>query len=75
MRARISGSAPELFEGALSATTDFRRVLSEYLQVRCQHTAPTLAYVFPNYNGYSPMGIFNALGGTNDLIFEGGFEG
>jgi hypothetical protein len=33
-------TAPELFQGALATTTDFRRVLSEYLEVRCQHTAP-----------------------------------
>jgi len=65
---------PELFEGALSTTTDFRRVLSEYLQVRCQHTTQTLAYVFPNYNGYSPMGIFDPLASSNDLIFKTGFE-
>ncbi len=65
---------PELFQGALSATTDFRRVLSEYLQARYQHTAETLAYVFPNYNGYSAMGIFNPPVAADDVIFKTGFE-
>jgi len=65
---------PELFEGALSTTTDFRRVLSEYLQARCQHTAGTLGYVFPNYTGYSPMGIFNPLAEPEEMIFKAGFE-
>ncbi len=65
---------PELYEGALSTTTDFRRVLSEYLQARCQHTAGTLAYVFPNYNGYSPMGIFNPLLEPEEMVFKAGFE-
>ena len=65
---------PELFEGALSVTTDFRRVLSEYLQVRAQHTTLTLDYVFPGYSGYTPMGIFKSLDEKPDMIFRGDFE-
>ncbi|MDJ0654507.1 MAG: DUF1501 domain-containing protein [Xanthomonadales bacterium] len=61
---------PELYEGALATTTDFRRVLSEFLAVRCRHTPATLASVFPDYSGYSPMGIFQA----QDRLFQNGFE-
>jgi len=65
---------PELFQGALSVTTDFRRVLSEYLEVRCQHTPTTRTSVFPDYSGYSPMGIFDPLGGSPEMIFKNDFE-
>lgn len=65
---------PELFQGALATTTDFRRVLSEYLEARCEHTPTTRAAVFPGYYGYSPMGIFEALGGSPEMIFENSFE-
>ena len=67
-------TAPELFQGALATTTDFRRVLSEYLAVRCQHTGVTLGQVFPGYNGYTPMGIFQPLGPVDENIFGDGFE-
>lgn len=65
---------PELFQGALSTTTDFRRVLSEYLEVRCEHTPATRATVFPGYGGYSPMGIFKALEAGDEMIFGSSFE-
>lgn len=65
---------PELFEGALSVTTDFRRVLSEYLQARSQHSLATLEYVFPGYTGYSSMDIFKSLPPTPSVIFKSGFE-
>ena len=65
---------PELFEGALSSTTDFRRILSEYLQKRGRHTSPTLELIFPGYSGYTPMGIFNTLAVPGDAIFDSGFE-
>jgi uncharacterized protein (DUF1501 family) len=65
---------PELFQGALSVTTDFRRVLSEYLDVRCQHTPGSLDYVFPDYSGYAPMGLFQPLAPPPDEIFVSGFE-
>lgn len=65
---------PELFQDALATTTDFRRVLSEYLEARCEHTPTTRATVFPGYAGYSPMGVFKPLGGSSDLIFKSGFE-
>ena len=64
----------ELFEGALSTTTDFRRILSEYLQKRGHHTDQTLNSVFPGYTGYSPMGIFSTLADPADAIFDSGFE-
>ena len=66
---------PELFQGALSTTTDFRRVLSEYLQRRGQHTTQSREFVFPGYTGYSPMDIFKSIPDPDDLIFRGGFEG
>ena len=65
---------PELFQGALSVTTDFRRVLSEYLEARCQHTPTTRATVLPDYSGYTPMGIFDALVGSPEMIFKNDFE-
>ncbi len=64
----------ELFEGALSTTTDFRQVLSEYLQKRGHHTTATLNQVFPGYTGYSPMGIFKSLADPADIVFDSGFE-
>lgn len=71
----INGStAPELFQGALATTTDFRRVLTEYLEVRCEHTAVTRAAVFPSYTGYSPMGIFKSLEPAEEMIFKNSFE-
>ncbi|HKJ17028.1 MAG TPA: DUF1501 domain-containing protein [Xanthomonadales bacterium] len=65
---------PELFQGALATTTDFRRVLSEYLEARCEHTPTTRAAVFPGYNGYSAMGIFEPLSEVPDMIFQSDFE-
>jgi len=65
---------PELFEGALATTTDFRRVLSEYLQRRCQHNSSSLGFVFPDYSAYEPMGIFKALIDDSDVIYRSGFE-
>ncbi|HET6566055.1 MAG TPA: DUF1501 domain-containing protein, partial [Xanthomonadales bacterium] len=68
-------TTPELFQGALATTTDFRRVLSEYLDRRCEHTPATLATVFPGYSGYSPMGIFQGLEPEPEMIFVNSFEG
>jgi hypothetical protein len=65
---------PELFQGALSTTTDFRRVLSEYLQRRGEHTTQSREFVFPGYSGYSPMGIFKPIPNPDDLISSDGFE-
>jgi uncharacterized protein (DUF1501 family) len=67
-------TAAELFQGALATTTDFRRVLSEWLEVRGQHTPVTRAAVFPAYAGYSPMGIFKAIGAPDEVIFNSSFE-
>ena len=65
---------PELFEGALATTTDFRQVLSEYLEHRGQHTPASRKYVFPGFSGYSPLGIFKPMANPDDMIFNGGFE-
>ena len=65
---------PELFQSALSVTTDFRRVLSEYLHTRGQHTTQSREFVFPGYTGYSPMGVFKSLPDPDDLIMSDGFE-
>lgn len=65
----------ELFQGALSVTTDFRRVLADYLMLRCEHSVASLAYVFPGYAGYAPMGLFEPLSPPPDLIFSSSFEG
>jgi uncharacterized protein (DUF1501 family) len=71
----VNGStAPELFQGALATTTDFRRVLSEWLEVRGEHTPATRATVFPAYAGYSPMGIFKSLVAADEVIFSSDFE-
>ncbi|HKX57050.1 MAG TPA: DUF1501 domain-containing protein, partial [Xanthomonadales bacterium] len=71
----VNGStAPELFQGALATTTDFRRVLSEWLEVRGQHTPATRATVFPGYSDYSAMGIFKALEPVGETIFKNSFE-
>ena len=64
---------PEIFDGALATTTDFRRVLSEYLLKRGQHTTATQSYVFPDYSGYSEMGIFNPLQDGSNMILEDSF--
>lgn len=65
---------PKLFQGALSVTTDFRRVLSEYLHTRGQHTTQSREFVFPGYTGYAPMGIFKPLPEPDDMIMSDGFE-
>lgn len=65
---------PELFQGALSTTTDFRRVLSEYLAARCQHTPASRSAVFPGYDSYSPMGVFEPLSEVPDMLFKHNFE-
>ncbi len=71
---KTGSTTPELFQGALSTTTDFRRVLSEYLEVRGEHTPATRAAVFPGYTGYSPMGIFKPLAVPDEMIFSNSFE-
>jgi uncharacterized protein (DUF1501 family) len=75
--AGLAGEA--LFEGEdVTVTTDFRRVLSEALIRRAGNNH--LGYIFPGYNAYSPMGIFQ---GTDiapdytsnfDRIFGSGFD-
>ncbi|MFO1350138.1 MAG: DUF1501 domain-containing protein [Gammaproteobacteria bacterium] len=65
---------PELFQGALNTTTDFRRALSDYLMTRYPYTASTLNYVFPGYSGFQTMGLFKANAAPGDSLFSSGFE-
>ena len=66
----------QLFDGAdLAVTTDYRRVLSEILIRRMGN--PYLGEIFPDYQGYAPLGV---VAGT-DLtpifgpeVFADGFE-
>jgi uncharacterized protein (DUF1501 family) len=65
-----------LYQGTdVDVTTDYRQVISEALIRRMAN--PNIYYVFQNYAGYSPLGIFQ---GTDippsnfDEIFAGGFE-
>jgi len=56
-------------------TTDYRQIISEALIRRMGN--PNIYYVFQNYSGYTPLGIFQ---GTDippsnfDAIFADGFE-
>lgn len=61
---------PELFEGALATTTDFRQVLGEYLFNRCRYDNDAFSFVFPGYDTYAPIGVFK----RQEVIFRGGFE-
>jgi len=65
-----------LYQGTdVDVTTDYRQVISEALIRRMAN--PNIYYVFQNYSGYTPLGIFQ---GTDippsnfDEIFAGGFE-
>lgn len=73
-----NSETPELFNGALATTTDFRQILGEYLMKRGQHNATTLNYVLPddpNYSWqYNPLGIFNPITINNEILMSG-FEG
>ncbi|MEM8932474.1 MAG: DUF1501 domain-containing protein [Acidobacteriota bacterium] len=66
----------QLFDGAdLQVTTDYRRVLSEVLIRRMGN--PNLGEIFPDYSGYSPMGIVQGTDLTPVLgasIFSDGFD-
>ncbi|MCB1809956.1 MAG: hypothetical protein KDJ99_33725, partial [Candidatus Competibacteraceae bacterium] len=66
---------PELFEGAVATTTDFRNVLGEYLMQRCQYSTNTLSSVFPGFSNYSPLGVFKPLGGASGgVILSDNFD-
>jgi len=65
-----------LYQGTdVDVTTDYRQVISEALIRRMAN--PNIYYVFQNYSGYTPLGIFQ---GTDippsnfDAIFANGFE-
>ena len=66
---------PELFEGAVATTTDFRHILGEFLMQRCQYNTAALSSVFPGFTGYSPLGIFKPLSvATGNVILSDNFE-
>jgi len=70
----LNGAA--LYQGTdVAVTTDYRQIISEALIRRMGN--PNIYYVFQNYSGYTPLGIFQ---GTDippsnfDAIFADGFE-
>lgn len=69
-------AADELFEGNdVGVTTDYRQIISEALIRRMGN--PNIYYVFQNYSGYTPLGVFQGADSppTNfDAIFHNGFE-
>lgn len=67
---------PELFEGALATTTDFRHILGEFLMQRCQYTPTALANVFPGFSNYSSLGVFKPLntGPGGNMIMADDFD-
>jgi uncharacterized protein (DUF1501 family) len=67
----------ELYEGNdVAVTTDYRQIMSEALIRRMAN--PNIYYVFQNYSGYTPLGIFQGsdLPPSNfDAVFTDGFDG
>ena len=67
----------ELYEGNdVAVTTDYRQIMSEALIRRMAN--PNIYYVFQNYSGYTPLGIFQGsdLPPSNfDAVFTNGFDG
>jgi uncharacterized protein (DUF1501 family) len=66
----------QLYEGNdVGVTTDYRQIMSEVLIRRMGN--PNIYYVFQNYSGYTPLGIFQGtdLPPTDfDAVFANGFE-
>lgn len=54
-------------------TTDYRRVLSEILIRRFGNN--NLEAIFPNYTGYTPLGVVHGADAAPAAIFANGFEG
>ncbi len=78
---RIYGAFPglagnQLYQGTdVAVTTDYRQIVAEALIRRMGN--PNIYYVFQNWSGYSPLGIFQGadLPPANfDAIFGDGFE-
>lgn len=69
-----AGLAPGvLVDGTdVPVTTDYRRVLSEILTRRMGNT--NLATIFPNYTGYSPMGVVTGIDPPMPGVFSDNFE-
>ncbi|HKE47485.1 MAG TPA: DUF1501 domain-containing protein [Rhodanobacteraceae bacterium] len=65
-----------LYQGTdVDVTTDYRQVISEALIRRMAN--PNIYYVFQNYSGYSPLGVFQGpdLPPSNyDAVFANGFD-
>ncbi len=68
------GLAPgQLVDGTdLAVTTDYRRILSEVLIRRMCN--PNIDVIFPNYNGYEPLGVVQGPDLPLPGIFSDGFE-
>ena len=63
----------QLFEGTdITATTDYRRVLSEVLTRRMCN--PAIDLIFPGYQGYTPIGVVEGNDILPNDIFADGFE-
>jgi uncharacterized protein (DUF1501 family) len=67
-------AAPQLNDGDVEVTTDFRRVLSEVLVRRLGN--PALSAIFPGYTGYAPLGVVQGVDLPIDAVpvFSDGFE-
>ena len=70
-------ASDQLFEGNdVAVTTDYRQIVAEALVRRMGN--PNVYYVFPGYENYTPLGVFQ---GTDlppsgfDAIFANGFDG
>jgi uncharacterized protein (DUF1501 family) len=65
-----------LYQGTdVDVTTDYRQVISEALIRRMAN--PNIYYVFQNYSGYTPLGVFQGpdIPPSNfDGIFDNGFD-
>jgi len=65
-----------LYQGTdVAVTTDYRQIVSEALIRRMAN--PNIYYIFQNYSGYTPLGIFQGpdIPPSNfDQVFANGFE-
>ena len=68
------GLAPgQLVDGTdLAVTTDYRQVLSEILIRRTCNT--NIDTIFPDYSGYTPLGVVNGVDLPFPAVFDDGFE-
>jgi uncharacterized protein (DUF1501 family) len=58
-------SNAQLYQGAdLAVTTDYRRVLSEWLRVRGGRSDPQLSTIFPSYAQQADIGLLHTPAST-----------